>query len=147
MKTLDTIITKLNFLPKRILQLIEKFARKIPPIQKNIKTQTEEIISQIEPSTKPYKNKFTSYTSLPNDGISKSTILNDIKEMSKLENSLWKEGYVSGAIYHGGNKHIDFLNQVYSIQSQSNPLHSDIFPSASKFESEIISLAKAIRSA
>ncbi|MCA9415914.1 MAG: aminotransferase class V-fold PLP-dependent enzyme, partial [Candidatus Omnitrophica bacterium] len=34
----------------------------------------------------------------------------------------------------------DFLNRAYSLHSQSNPLHPDLWPSASKFESEIISM-------
>ena len=57
-----------------------------------------------------------------------------------MEEKRWKDGLVSGAVYHGDSEHIDFLNEVYALQSQSNPLHSDLFPSASKFESEIVSM-------
>ena len=41
-------------------------------------------------------------------------------------------------------EHIEFLNQVYALQSQSNPLHADLFPSASKFESEIVAMTAAM---
>ena len=61
-----------------------------------------------------------------------------------MEESSWQKGYVSGAVYHGDREHIDFLNQVYALQSQSNPLHTDLFPSASKFESEIVSMTAAM---
>ena len=57
-----------------------------------------------------------------------------------MEEKRWKDGLVSGAVYHGDSEHIKFLNEVYALQSQSNPLHSDLFPSASKFESEIVSM-------
>lgn len=37
-------------------------------------------------------------------------------------------------------KKIPFINKIYAISSQSNPLHSDLWPSASKYESEIVSM-------
>jgi glutamate/tyrosine decarboxylase-like PLP-dependent enzyme len=56
------------------------------------------------------------------------------------EESVWKEGFVSGAVYHGDAEHIDFLNQVYAINSQSNPLHAEVWPSITKFEAEIVAM-------
>ena len=87
-----------------------------------------------------YKKEFTSYKTLPEDGIPHSEVLEEIRNISSDENIPWKEGFVSGAVYHGEDEHIDFLNKVYAMQSQNNPLHSDLFPSASKFESEIVSM-------
>jgi glutamate/tyrosine decarboxylase-like PLP-dependent enzyme len=52
----------------------------------------------------------------------------------------WKDGYVSGAVYHGDTAHIDFLNQVYALHSQTNPLHADVWPSISKYEAEIVAM-------
>jgi glutamate/tyrosine decarboxylase-like PLP-dependent enzyme len=46
----------------------------------------------------------------------------------------------SGAVYHGAAEHVDFLNRVYALNSQSNPLHSDLWPSATKYEAEIVSM-------
>jgi len=57
-----------------------------------------------------------------------------------LEASRWEDGFVSGAVYHGDEDHIRFLNRVYALNSQSNPLHFDIWPSATKFEAEIVSM-------
>jgi len=63
-----------------------------------------------------------------------------MEDIKKQEMAKWEEGYVSGAVYHGDDKHIDFLNKIYAINSQSNPLHSDVWPSAAKFESEIVAM-------
>jgi len=60
--------------------------------------------------------------------------------MRRQEESRWKEGFVSGAVYHGDPEHIAFLDQVYALASQSNPLHSDLWPSATKFEAEVVSM-------
>ena len=63
-----------------------------------------------------------------------------MEAMRAQEESHWKDGFVSGAVYHGDAEHIEFLNQVYAINSQSNPLHSDVWPSAAKFEAEIVAM-------
>jgi glutamate/tyrosine decarboxylase-like PLP-dependent enzyme len=73
-------------------------------------------------------------------GIERDKILADIQKMHDQEQGTWEQGYVSGGIYNGDKEHIDFLNKVYALNSQSNPLHSDIFPSATKFEAEIVSM-------
>ncbi|RMF61040.1 MAG: aminotransferase class V-fold PLP-dependent enzyme, partial [Calditrichaeota bacterium] len=56
------------------------------------------------------------------------------------ERERWDEGYVSGAVYHGGREHVAFLNQVYALHSQSNPLHADLWPSATKYEAEVVAM-------
>ena len=35
---------------------------------------------------------------------------------------------------------VGFLNRVYALNSQSNPLHADLWPSASKYEAEVVSM-------
>jgi len=60
--------------------------------------------------------------------------------MWAIEAAKWKKGFISGAVYHGDEEHIDFLNRVYALNSQSNPLHPDVWPSATKFEAEIVSM-------
>lgn len=56
------------------------------------------------------------------------------------EHERWQRGFVSGAVYHGAGEHVALLSQVYALHSQSNPLHADVWPSASKYEAEIVSM-------
>src|SRR5690606_32890562 len=56
------------------------------------------------------------------------------------EHERWQRGFVSGAVYHGDAEHVELLSQVYALHSQSNPLHADVWPSASKYEAEIVSM-------
>ena len=105
---------------------------------------TESIMKDLESSVKPYDEKFKIFSTLPQKGYEEEEILKQIREITYLEGSRWQDGYVSGAVYHGDREHIDFLNQVYALQSQSNPLHVDLFPSASKFESEIVSMTASM---
>jgi glutamate/tyrosine decarboxylase-like PLP-dependent enzyme len=60
------------------------------------------------------------------------------------ESVRWREGYVSGAVYGGDEEHIAFLNQVYALNAQSNPLHFDLWPSTVKYEAEIVAMTASL---
>jgi glutamate/tyrosine decarboxylase-like PLP-dependent enzyme len=47
-------------------------------------------------------------------------------------------------VYNGDDDHIAFLNRVYAITSQANPLHADLWPSATKYEAEIVAMSAAM---
>ena len=140
MPDFDQIIEKFKGMPDGLAHFLEKWLHKLPSVKKEIDSKTESMICDLVSIVKPYAGKFQSYNKLPESGIDQNEILDEIKKITNLEEKRWKEGLVSGAVYHGDSEHIDFLNEVYALQSQSNPLHSDLFPSASKFESEIVSM-------
>jgi len=98
----------------------------------------EEMMEEVERSIKPYRQDFPTFTHLPKIGRKKKEILQEMEILKAKEESKWKDGFVSGAVYHGDEDHIDFLNQVYAINSQSNPLHNDVWPSITKFEAEVV---------
>src|SRR3989304_6337555 len=87
-----------------------------------------------------HRQRFGTYASIPAVGREREEILADMEEMTALEAARWKSGYASGSVYHGADDHIDFLNRVYAINSQANPLHADLWPSAIKFESAIVAM-------
>ena len=144
MKDMGQMMEIAKFMPGKLALFLEKWVRKLPIVRKKVDSQTESMIHSLQSSVKPYEGKFNTYTNLPTEGRNQAEILSEIKEIASMEETRWQEGYVSGAVYHGDREHIDFLNQVYALQSQSNPLHVDLFPSASKFESEIVSVTAAM---
>ena len=89
---------------------------------------------------KQYRQKYETYAAIPKKGRDRESILAEMQEMKALEEARWGEGFASGAVYNGDEGHIEFLNQVYAINSQANPLHQDLWPSATKFESEIVAM-------
>ena len=99
-----------------------------------------EIISELRRSIKPYQEEFDTYARLPEVGRSREEIIAEMEDFYAREEHKWRDGYVSGAVYHGGQEHIDFQNQVYAINSQTNPLHFDVWPSGVKFEAEIVAM-------
>ncbi|MDD5467040.1 MAG: aminotransferase class V-fold PLP-dependent enzyme, partial [Anaerolineales bacterium] len=99
-----------------------------------------EIMHDLEKSVKPYKEGFERFPRLPQEGWTRQRIIQEMENFYHQEEPRWKKGYASGAVYHGDEEHIAFQNQVYGINSQSNPLHMDLWPSTLKFEAEIVSM-------
>lgn len=99
-----------------------------------------DLMEQLRGWFKPYQEGFASFSHLPETGMDREAIIAEMEKLKAFEQDRWKNGYVSGAVYHGDQAHIDFLNRVYAIHSQSNPLHPDVWPSASKFEAEVVAM-------
>ena len=99
-----------------------------------------DVIEELEPSVKPYKDTLPRHTHLPATGIATDEIVDWMETMRAIEEGRWQDGLVSGAVYHGGQEHIEFLNRVYALNSQANPLHADVWPSNTKFEAEIVAM-------
>jgi glutamate/tyrosine decarboxylase-like PLP-dependent enzyme len=106
-----------------------------------------DMAEQIEKSLKPYGDEFEKYDRLPYKGIDRGEILELMEEFKDIEESKWRDGFVSGAVYHGNEAYIEFITQVYAINSQSNTLHPEIWPSTSKFEAEVVAMTGKMLSA
>jgi sphinganine-1-phosphate aldolase len=136
----DFLFKNLGRLHPSLVKWIEKRIRYIPSIGIKIDKEYDDMMAGLEGSVKPYKGKIPSFIEIPEKGRERADILHDMEAMRAEEESHWKDGYVSGAVYHGDTEHIEFLNRVYAINSQSNPLHADVWPSATKFEAEIVAM-------
>jgi sphinganine-1-phosphate aldolase len=124
----------------KVAERAERALRKVPAVQRRLEKQYEVILNELRPGMRPYAGKIPSYSALPEDGRPRAEVLDELRAMAGLEVSRWQDGYVSGGVYHGGAEHIAFLNEVYALHSQANPLHQDLWPSATKFEAEIVSM-------
>ncbi len=140
MGKMDWIIDNLGRLDPRLVERIERILRLIPSVRLEMQKEYDVLIGDLEASLKPYQEDFPTYTHLPPDELDKEQILTEMEALNSLESQRWQEGLVSGAVYHGDQEHINFLNQVYAINSQANPLHADVWPSISKYEAEIVSM-------
>ena len=135
-----SVLKQLGKIHPGLLASAEKSLTAVPVIQQRVEKEYEEMMAGLETSVKPYKDKFASFTKIPEIGRDRAEILRDMEGMRAQEEAVWKDGFVSGAVYHGDKEHIDFLNRVYALNSQSNPLHADVWPSATKFEADIVAM-------
>lgn len=99
-------------------------------------------MSELEASLRPYADRFEVHDRLPPAGRPRDDVLAEVREMAQAEQGRWEQGYASGAVYNGDADHVAFLSEVYAAHSQSNPLHVDLWPSAVKFEAEIVAMTR-----
>jgi len=144
MNLIELVSGKLGWLRPGIAQRIERGLTAVPAVQKAKEHEYDALLAELEKSVKPYRSEFPTFRQIPQSGFKREEVLEWLEALDRLERERWQEGYASGAVYHGDPEHIAFLNRVYALHSQSNPLHADIWPSASKFESEIVSMTASM---
>ncbi|MEI7746278.1 MAG: aspartate aminotransferase family protein, partial [Actinomycetota bacterium] len=88
----------------------------------------------------PYAEEFAVHRSLPEQPSKRDEILASLEFMAKAEDPSWESGQCSGTMYCGDHDHYEFLNEAFAKFSHVNALQRDMCPSATKFESEIISM-------
>ena len=88
----------------------------------------------------PYADKYPVLRGFPRHGRPREEILREIEEMAGVEDSPYHEGRISGSIYSGDEEHYEFLNEVFGHFSHANVLQRDMYPSATRFEGEIIAM-------
>ncbi|MFV9673586.1 MAG: pyridoxal phosphate-dependent decarboxylase family protein, partial [Acidimicrobiia bacterium] len=138
MSTTDRAKSLLDKLPPRVASAIIGGAGKLPRVKAILEAEYESMLDAA-PVVRPDADVAV-YSRLPETGRSRAEVINDVTALADEEKGEWSAGYASGAVYHGDAEHIDFLNQVYALQSQSNPLHLDVWPSGMKFEAEVIAM-------
>lgn len=131
-------------LRRRFAPALERGLRAIPAVNRRIEAEYRPIMAELETSLKPYRDDYPVYRLLPEQGRPRADILREMADLQQREEARWREGYVSGAVYHGDPDHVDFLNRAYALTSQTNPLHADIWPSIAKYEAEIVAMTAAM---
>jgi glutamate/tyrosine decarboxylase-like PLP-dependent enzyme len=130
----------LSYVPPRLAAVAERYLKALPMVRDRLNKETDSLLADLEGSLKPYRGQVPHFERLPEKGRPREEVLRELTELEQRERERWKSGQVSGAVYHGADEHIAFLNQVYALHSQSNPLHADLWPSATKFEAEVVAM-------
>lgn len=92
----------------------------------------------------PYRRTTETHRSIPAEGVPREEVLAMVDAMATAEDAIAREGRVSGSIYHGGEEHFAFLAEVYRRFAHVNVLQRDMYPSATKFEGEVVAMAASL---
>lgn len=98
------------------------------------------VLGEVIKALKPYDESVPKFRRLPESGMARESVVDLMQRLGEIEGARWKDGQASGAVYHGDDQFNRFLSEVYALNVASNPLHPDIWPSAMKFESEIVAM-------
>lgn len=131
-------------LPARWVAALERAARRIPAVRARLRLELDPLVQELAPSVKPYRGRAPALTRLPPEGRPRQEVLAALEALAAEEAPRWRDGRVSGAVYHGDPGHAAFLAAVYADQIQANPLHADVWPSIAKCEAEIVAMTAAL---
>ncbi|MFN0063809.1 MAG: pyridoxal phosphate-dependent decarboxylase family protein [Myxococcaceae bacterium] len=124
----------------RLLAWAERAVKRVPGVAEKVDAETDAMLASLDASLKPYRAELPTFSTLPKEGRPREEILSEMRALHEREQKKWASGFVSGAVYHGDASHVAFLNEVYALNAQSNPLHVDVWPSATKYEAEVVSM-------
>ena len=92
----------------------------------------------------PYRRDYETHRRLPAAGVAREDVLAMMESIAVREDAIARAGRVSGSIYHGGEDHFAFLAEVFRRFAHVNVLQRDMYPSATKFEGEIVAMAAGL---
>ena len=128
----------------RLAGLAERSLIRLPPVRRALDSQYARMLAGMEPRLKPYRGEVPDQSRLPARGRPREDVIAEMESLATKEEASWRDGFSSGAVYQGDPEHIEFLNRAYAVGSQANPLHSDLWPSITKYESEIVAMTAAM---
>ncbi|MCP4303684.1 MAG: aminotransferase class V-fold PLP-dependent enzyme [bacterium] len=135
----------LSKLPPRLAEALYGGAQRIPKVRRMLESEYEEMLAAAPLEQPP--GEHPTFARMPEQGLPHDEVLGAVEALADGEKDNWQAGRASGAVYHGDSEHISFLNEVYALHSQSNPLHIDLWPSGMKFEAEIVAMTAAMLNA
>ena len=104
----------------------------------------DSVLKELQTELKPYDSAESNLSKMPEKGVGEEALLDILSKFAIKENTSWRQGKVSGAVYYGDEPLLTFYEKLYHIVSQTNALHPDIWPSIPKFEREIVAMSSSL---
>ncbi len=115
-----------------------------PGVRNQVQKQVSEAITKLQSKLVPSGPGITRYLTLPKEGWSDETLRNEMQTLATMDHTRWEDGFVSGAVYHGGESLIKLQTEAFGMFTVANPIHPDVFPGVRKMEAEVVAMVLAI---
>jgi len=115
-----------------------------PGVRSQVEKQVSEAIVKLQTKLVPSGPGVVRYLNLPKEGWSEETVQNEVEKLATMDHTRWEDGFVSGAVYHGGESLIKLQTEAYGKFTVSNPIHPDVFPGVRKMEAEVVAMILAM---
>ena len=99
-----------------------KYVKMIPSANKLILSKVQKSIDDLQSKIVP-KNLPKTFAALPSTGLSDTQVRAELMRFLKMNDMVWKEGKVSGAIYTGNEELQSIITEAFSTFIYTNPLH------------------------
>jgi sphinganine-1-phosphate aldolase len=114
--TADEQLERLNHalrrLSPRLGSWLYRQARSVPFVQRRLERTYSELLASAAAGLKPYRGRATAHARLPLQGVDAASLLAEMRRLADQERERWRDGFVSGAVYHGDTEHTELLSSV-----------------------------------
>lgn len=131
-------ILRYEGLRKYLLRLLTPYLKMIPMVRAKLDKEMKKTMTDLRAK---FSQDLTSpCTALPSKGMEKEELLQLMDRRKEQDTKNWINGKITGAVYHGGQEHYDFVGQVFSRWAFCNPLHPDLHPALRQMDSEVVQM-------
>ena len=128
----------LSRLPPGVARQLDRVLERLPVVGDVVRKEKKKVAESLRESVRKHRPTELQFDALPKVGLPRAELLSTLEALSAREAPTWRSGRVSGGVYHGDAQHLDFLDRVYALYSQANPLHADVWPSVARFEADLV---------
>ncbi|KAJ2719985.1 Dihydrosphingosine phosphate lyase [Coemansia sp. Benny D115] len=123
---------------KQVAGLAIRHVRRAPGTGVVVQRNIAKIVKDIEDSMNVDVPGESKYLEIPSTGMDNDAILAILRRRQNEAGIDWKNGRVSGAVYHGGEELARLTNEAYALFNLTNPLHPGVFPGLRRIEAEVV---------
>ncbi|RKP24621.1 pyridoxal phosphate-dependent transferase [Syncephalis pseudoplumigaleata] len=123
-----------------IIRILLNRAKQLPGVRNKIQSELDKVIKKIQDDVAPVRPGETRYLQLPKQGFTAEQIHAELEKYHGMAKVDWKDGRISGAVYHGNEALSNLCVDAYRLFSVSNPLHPEVFPGVRKMEAEAVAM-------
>ncbi|RVE53200.1 hypothetical protein evm_002033 [Chilo suppressalis] len=125
----------------RLRKQFFRWLRHVPMVRRKIEEKMAEIQRDFRKDVAKRLAGTVIRRELPEKGLTAEQVAEEVRVHVNLGSYDWKNGSVSGAVYHLSEEISRVASDAYALTAYTNPLHSDVFPGINKMESEIVRMA------
>lgn len=115
-----------------------------PGVRSQVQKQVNEAITKLQTKLVPSGPGVIRHLNLPKEGWSEDEVRKELETLATMDHTRWEDGFVSGAVYHGGDELIRLQTEAFGKFTVANPIHPDVFPGVRKMEAEIVAMVLAM---
>jgi len=112
----------------------------LPGVRSQVQKQVKEASDGLEQKLVAIGPGVNRYSRLPREGWTADQVKAELAGLSEMKHTRWEDGFVSGAVYHGGQDLIDVQVEAFGRFTVANPIHPDVFPGVRKMEAEVVAM-------
>jgi sphinganine-1-phosphate aldolase len=113
-------------------------------VRSQVEKQVNEAIGKLQEKLVPSGPGVTRHLTLPTEGWSEEVVRKELNSLATMDHTRWEDGFVSGAVYHGGDALMKLQTEAFGMFTVANPIHPDVFPGVRKMEAEIVAMVLAM---